>query len=224
MRGRSLADVDTLAWIVDTLVIDFVGGLTQLRFLHDGLDAGASCRSDFRLANELIDAVCTCEDQKTFLRKEAMRRASAIVEKNWPIVEMLALRLYGAGKLIRDQIVDVIRSVPGGYRFLREEEPMPSPYWFQRQPRDNKRPADVSELRYRDWVMQVAPVRDKEMRHRPGTLSMPRPAMSAERRQEVLKAVAVRELADEGMEATTSNVTWWIKEILENGQEANEAR
>ncbi len=37
--------------------LDFGGGLAQMRFLHDGFAPQDSCRSDFRQANELIDAV-----------------------------------------------------------------------------------------------------------------------------------------------------------------------
>jgi len=47
----------------------------------------------------------------------------------------------------------------------------------------------------------------------------PRPVMSAERRRQIAVAVATRELADEGFEPTASNITWWVREIL-NGQAA----
>ncbi len=190
-----------LSSIINHLAVYYGAGIAQMDFVHGGLNLRTSCSGDFEDANALLDTFCENQAQRGFLRSQAISKASETIAKYSAIAWTLAMRLYTHRRLDRDQILDAVRDSPGGRallagttRYRREQ--------YRYVPRDNARPADAADLRFRT-----------------GTLLM-RPAISEERQRRILKALAVRELAAEGFHLTESNINWWVAEILQkrNGQ------
>jgi hypothetical protein len=109
-------------WVVHSTTIKFAGMFGEMRALAP--DFATGCGSDLRRIHRVLDDIC---DGNRALKKYLLWRgrdlAGDTVEKHWPIIETLARALQSRRKLIRDEIVEVVRRAPGGYELLGEQPP-----------------------------------------------------------------------------------------------------
>ena len=110
-------------WLVHSTAIKFAGLFGELKALSPTFATG--CGSDLRRIHRVLDEVC---DGNRALKKYLLWRgrdlAGDTVEKHWPIIA-LARVLQSKRKLVRSEIIEIVRRAPGGHELLREKPPPP---------------------------------------------------------------------------------------------------
>ncbi len=76
----------SVSWVINTVACYYAGGLLQMHFIHDGSDLQTSCSGDFEDANTLLDKFCKNEDQREFIRSEALTQATNVISVSWRTV------------------------------------------------------------------------------------------------------------------------------------------
>jgi hypothetical protein len=109
-------------------------------------------RDDMDKARFILDRTSLTDDQRAFVIQSALTDATRIVDKFWPCIQKLADWIYMARKLNAEEIRMAIQESGDAGLMLLGEAP---------RSRASEPPArdrgKVEGLRYRDWIMELAP-------------------------------------------------------------------